>query len=74
MITLRGDFADAKMAAALKSALGLALPQTRQILTGAKVSVALMSPDELLVMVAYDQVYTIVAKLESRWPDCTRLL
>ena len=65
MITLRGDFADAKMAAALKSALGLALPQTRQILTGAKGSVAWMSPDELLVMVAYDQVDTIVAKLEK---------
>jgi len=64
MITLRGDLADVKLAAAVKSAVGLAMPQSRQIRSGAKGSVAWMSADELLLMVPYATVDAIMGKLE----------
>ena len=65
MITLRGDFDSAGFAAAVKKAVGLALPKQRKISSGKGGSVAWMSPDELLILVDYDQVGTTVAKLNA---------
>jgi len=63
MITLRGDLADDKLAAAVKSATGLAMPPVRGIREGKNGAVAWMSPDELLLMVAYDKAEATRAKL-----------
>ncbi|MEC8294145.1 MAG: sarcosine oxidase subunit gamma family protein [Pseudomonadota bacterium] len=65
MITLRGDFYSAGFAAAVKKALGLALPKQRKISSGKGGSVAWMSPDELLILVEYDQTGATVAKLNA---------
>lgn len=65
MITIRGDLGSEAMAKAVKSAVGLALPKVREIKTGAKGSAAWMSPDELLVIVDYQQADALVAKLDA---------
>lgn len=65
MITLRGDFDSAGFAAAVKKAVGLALPKQRKISSGKGGSVAWMSPDELLILVDYDQVGATVATLNA---------
>jgi sarcosine oxidase subunit gamma len=65
MITLRGDLASAKVKKAVKDATGQDVPALRTINAGDSGAVAWMSPDELLVMVAYDQVDDTLAKIES---------
>jgi sarcosine oxidase subunit gamma len=50
MVTLRGSFADAAFAKAVKAAAGAALPGVRSIVAGRDASVAWMSPDELLIL------------------------
>ena len=65
MITLRGDLASAKVQKAVKDATGQEIPDIRSINTGNNGAVAWMSPDELLVMVAYDQVNDTLAKIET---------
>lgn len=65
MITLRGDLSSAKMAKAVKAALGLAMPDARGIKTGAKGGVAWMSPDELMLFCDYADAEAVVAKLEK---------
>jgi sarcosine oxidase, subunit gamma len=69
MITLRGDLGDEKLAAAVKTAVGLAMPKPRGIKEGAKGAVAWMSPDELLLMVDYDKADAVVAKLDKALKD-----
>jgi sarcosine oxidase subunit gamma len=65
MITLRGDLNAPEFAKAVKSATGLALPGSRQIVTKGDVSLAWMSPDELLILTAYDDAPKMVSKLEK---------
>lgn len=65
MITLRGDLASAKVKQAVKDATGQDVPALRTINSGDSGAVAWMSPDELLVMVAYDQVNDTLAEIES---------
>ena len=65
MITLRGDLASAKVRKAVKDATGQDVPALRTINSGDSGAVAWMSPDELLVMVAYDQVNDTLAEIES---------
>ncbi len=65
MITLRGDLADEKLAAAVKLAVGLVVPNSRMIKEGKNGAVAWMSPDELLVFCDYHLVEGVVAKLEE---------
>lgn len=56
MITLRGDLSSAKMKKAVKSVTGQAVPKLRQFLGRSDKGVAWMSPDELLLIVPYDEV------------------
>lgn len=65
MITVRGDLASNEMAAAVKAATGAAVPAQRKVATGDKGAVAWMSPDELLVVVDYDQAEPAVAQLNE---------
>lgn len=65
MVTLRGDLADDKVKAAVKAAVGLAVPGQRQVKLGKKGGVAWMSPDELMLMVDYHAAPGIVARLEA---------
>ena len=65
MITLRGDLESAKVAKAVKAAVGLAMPQARGVKTGAKGGVAWMSPDELLLFCEYAEADATVAKLDA---------
>ena len=53
MITVRGDLSSAKMAKAVKAAVGLGMPDARGVKTGAKGGVAWMSPDELMLFCDY---------------------
>jgi sarcosine oxidase, subunit gamma len=62
MITLRGDLASKKLAAALKG-IGLSVPAARRVaLTGDK-GAAWMSPDELLLLVPYAEAAATVSAL-----------
>jgi sarcosine oxidase subunit gamma len=65
MITLRADLSADATAAAVKSAVGLVLPGTREIRTGKQGSVAWMSPDELLLLCEHDKAPALVAGLET---------
>ncbi len=65
MITLRGDLGSKKLAAAVKAATGAAMPKQRKITKGAKGLVAWMSPDELLLVVAYADAGEVVAALDA---------
>lgn len=65
MITLRGDFASAKLQAAVKSATGLSVPDQRHCNSADSKAVAWMSPDELLVMVPYTKVITATDELSK---------
>jgi len=65
MITLRGDLASDAVKAAVQDATGASLPGQREV-TGAKGnSVAWMSPDELLLVVAYDAAPQIEEELRK---------
>lgn len=65
MITLRGDLSSVALAGALRSVTGAEMPGQRQISTGAKGSVAWMSPDELLIMVDYADAAKTVHALQA---------
>ena len=65
MITVRGDLSGAKMKKAVKAAAGVAVPGQRAVALGADGGVAWMSPDELLVMCAYDGVADALAALND---------
>ncbi len=65
MITLRGDFGNEQLAAAVKSAVGQGVPKKRQIHQTAKGAVAWMSPDELLLFTDYKRADTVVTALEA---------
>ncbi|WP_071673256.1 sarcosine oxidase subunit gamma [Nioella nitratireducens] len=69
MITLRGDLDSARVKAAVKDATGLDVPGQRQVVTGDDASVAWMSPDELLIVVAHDQAPGTVAAMAQALAD-----
>lgn len=56
MITLRGDLTCKTIAAAVKAAIGTKMPALRKVETAAQGAAAWMSPDELLLIVPYNDV------------------
>lgn len=65
MITLRGDLSMAKIARAVKTAVGVEMPGQRGINLKNGKGAAWMSPDELLLMVDYAEAGATVAKLQK---------
>ncbi|SPH17563.1 hypothetical protein DEA8626_01086 [Defluviimonas aquaemixtae] len=65
MITLRGDLASAKMKKAVKAATGTAVPAPRRIEIEGDKATAWMSPDELLILVQYEDARATVEALEK---------
>lgn len=64
MITMRGDLTDAAVKKAIK-VTGCAVPKTRAIATKGDMSVAWMSPDEVLIMCPYGDVASVITKLQK---------
>ena len=69
MITLRGDLSSPLLAEVLLDQTGCAMPDRRRLSTGARGKVAWMSPDELLVMVAYDRAESVTSALNAALAD-----
>ena len=65
MVTLRGDLSAPEMAAAVKGAVGLAMPAQRRIRSGKRGAVAWMSPDELLLFMDHARAPAAVGKLDK---------
>ncbi len=65
MVTLRADQAEPALASAVEAVTGCALPEIRQILSNGNRSVAWMSPDELLLLVPYEETAGVVAALDE---------
>jgi len=65
MITLRGDLASAALAGAVGAAAGAGVPGQRGIIGEGGNRVAWMSPDELLLMVAHEQVPGALKAIEK---------
>ncbi len=63
MVTLRADLGAAKTKAAVKKIAGVPQPEARAITHGKSVSVAWMSPDELLLLMPHETADDVVAKL-----------
>jgi len=66
MITLRGDFADADFAKAIKSVLGAALPGQREVTSGKAGLLIWMSPDEMLAVVDYAAAPALSAEVSAK--------
>lgn len=65
MITLRGDLADRKLAAAVKKACGQKMPGIREALVEDGQGLFWMSPDELLLLVPQAEAGATVAELSA---------
>lgn len=65
MITLRGDLGSPKVKKAVKAACGQGMPKSGQIMGTGESGVAWMSPDEVLVMVPYDDVADVLAQIDK---------
>ena len=65
MITLRGDLGSDKVKQAVTAATGAAMPGLREITLSDRRAAAWMSPDELLLMVAYPEVADTIAGIET---------
>ncbi len=65
MITLRADLGSAKVKKAVKSVTGLGMPVSGAFLGDGTTGVAWMSPDELLVIVPYDDVQSALALIDK---------
>jgi len=63
MLSVRGDLSMVKMAKAVKSAVGVDMPKQRKINALNGRAAAWMSPDELLLLMPYDQAESTAAKL-----------
>ena len=70
MLTLRGDFSDKKFQTGLKKATRLSLPRTRQIERAGALSLAWMSPDEVLLIGPEEEVSEISLLLETALKSC----
>ncbi|MGX9355625.1 sarcosine oxidase subunit gamma [Roseobacteraceae bacterium S113] len=65
MITLRADLSDKTVAAAVKKATGLGMPAQRGTITKDDKAALWMSPDELMVLCAYEDVAKVLAALKQ---------
>ena len=65
MITLRFDPSDTTASTALSGVTGVAVPERRRVAQADDVTVAWMSPDELLIMVGYDEADAMVARISE---------
>lgn len=65
MITLRGELGSARVKKAVKSVAGVDVPAQRRIAEADGTAVAWMSPDELLIMVGYEDAAAALAALET---------
>ena len=65
MITVRGDLANVDLKNAVTGVTGVDFPAERGINQVGVQGIAWMSPDELLVMVAYDKVGEVIATLKA---------
>jgi len=65
MITLRGDLGSAKVKKVAKTLTGQGIPATGKFAGTGDKGVVWMSPDDLLVMVAYHAVSDAVAKIDK---------
>lgn len=63
MLTLRGDLSMAKVAKAVKAAVGVEMPPQRAINMKGQTGAAWMSPDELLLITPHAEAAMTVAKL-----------
>jgi len=63
MITLRGDLGSAKLKKAVKGAVGVDVPAPREINLAGDRGAGWMSPDELLLLVPYEEAEETVAGL-----------
>ena len=69
MITLRGDLADAGVQKAVKATMGAGVPATLAITDADVGQILWMSPDELMIVCAYDQADHVVADLIAALGD-----
>lgn len=65
MITVRGDLSASKFRKAVTSVTGVSFPDQGRCHSNGPNGIAWMSPDEVLVMVAYDDVETAIASIEK---------
>lgn len=65
MLTFRGDLSMAKIAKAVKSAVGVDMPAQRTITMNKTRGAAWMSPDELLLMMSYASAESTAAKIRK---------
>jgi sarcosine oxidase subunit gamma len=63
MITLRGDLADAGVRKAVKSVMGAGVPATLAVTDADVGQILWMSPDEMMIVCAYDQADQVVGDL-----------
>lgn len=73
MITFRGDLAAAKVKKMVKDVTGQTMPKAGEMRGTGDTGVAWMSPDELLLMVAYDDVAATLDKIASALPGVHHL-
>lgn len=69
MISLRARLDDNGLSSAIAQATGTPIPEAGRIETAGAVSLAWMSPDELLVLTDYDKVSATLAALETGLAD-----
>lgn len=69
MITLRGDLSGSKLIDAAKSAGGTNVPERGHIALSGAHGIAWMSPDELLILTAYDEVDARLDGLTAKLGD-----
>mgnify|MGYP001047539868 CR=1 FL=1 len=65
MIVLRGDLADKKLQSVCKAVTGHGVPARGKVAAEGASGLAWMSPDELLVLVPYEQVAEAIAKIDK---------
>ena len=63
MITLRGDLADAGVQKVVKSVMGAGVPATLAVTDADAGQILWMSPDELMIVCAYDRADQVVSDL-----------
>ena len=69
MITLRGDLGSAKLNKAVKAVCGVDAPAKGHVAQGGDTTVAWMSPDELLLMMPYDEADAALAAIGKATGD-----
>jgi len=74
MITLRADLSAGAVAAAVGDITGCGLPAPLRIETAGEVAVAWMSPDELMLFVAYTGAAETAARLDAALEGTHRLV